>query len=50
MGETVAMEDVGSTLIKNGNEKVVFTKNENVINDGDDETKEINKTEEDNVC
>ena len=49
MGETVEMEDIDSTLIKNGEAKVVFTKNKSITTDEDDETKVISKTEEDNV-
>ena len=43
------MEDTGATLIKNGNEKVVFTKNKDLTNENDDEVKDFDKTEEDNV-
>ena len=49
MGESVEMEDIDSTLIKNGEAKVVFTKNKSITTDEDDETKVISKTEEDNV-
>ena len=49
MGESVEMEDIDSTLIKNGEAKVVFTKNKSMTTDEDDETKVISKTEEDNV-
>ena len=49
MGESVVMEDIDSTLIKNGNDKVVFVKNKSTTNEEDDETKVTNKTEEDNV-
>ena len=49
MGETDNIEDTGATLIKNGNEKVVFTKNKDLTSEGDDEVKDIDKMEEDNV-
>ena len=49
MEETVAMEAVNSALIKNGNEKVEFTKNPNLTSDEDVETKATNDTEEHNV-
>ena len=49
MGESVEMEDIDYTLIKNGEAKVVFTKNKSITTDEDDETKVISKTEEDNV-
>ena len=49
MSESVVMEDIDSTLIKNGNTKVVFVKNKSITNDEDDEHKVTNKTEEDTV-
>ena len=49
MGESDNMEDTGATLIKNGNEKVVFTKNKDLINEEDDEVKDVDRMEEDNV-
>ena len=49
MGETDNMEDTGATLIKNGNEKVVFTKNKDLTNEEEDEVKDVDRMEEDNV-
>ena len=49
MGETDNMEDTGATLIKNGNEKVVFTKNKDLTNEEEHEVKDVDRMEEDNV-
>ena len=49
MGETDNMEDTSATLIKNGNEKVVFTKNKDLTNEEEDEVKDVDRMEEDNV-
>ena len=49
MGETDSMEDTGATLIKNGNEKVVFTKNKDLTNEEEHEVKDVDRMEEDNV-
>ena len=45
MGDSVEMESIDSTLIKNGSEKVVFTKNTSEINDD----KAVNNTEDEDV-
>ena len=45
MSESVEMESIDSTLIKNGSEKVEFTKNTKEINDG----KAVNNTEDEDV-
>ena len=49
MGETDNMEDTGATLIKNGNEKVVFTKNKDLTNEEEHDIKDVDRMEEDNV-
>ena len=50
MEDGVAMETVDATLIKNGNEKVTFTKNTKAINNDEADAKETtSQTEEDGV-
>ena len=49
MGETDNMEDTGATLIKNGNDKVVFTKNKDLTNEEEHDIKDVDRMEEDNV-